>query len=71
MYNVNYLENGIVIDSLKTEDVKEIEKFFNKNKCVINLNNSMATVSNMNESESFKFYKRKNDRSKYIEVVVE
>lgn len=71
MYNVNYVENGIIIDSLKTEDVKEVEKFFNKNKCVINLNNDIVVIRSMGKTESFKFYKRKNDRNKYIEIVVE
>ena len=71
MYNVKYMKNEIVADSLKTEDVKEVEKFFNKNNCVINLNNNMATIRSMSKTESFKFYKRRNDRSKYIEVVVE
>lgn len=68
MYNVNCVENGIIVDSLGTEDIKEIEKFFNKNRCFMNLNNSMTVIRNMGESESFKFYKSKNDRNKYIEV---
>ena len=28
MYDVICMENGVVIDSLKTENIKEIEKFF-------------------------------------------
>lgn len=71
MYNAKYVENEIIIDSLKTESIKELAKFFDKNKIFASLNNRMEMVASIGKTESFKFYKRKNDRSKYIEVMVE
>lgn len=67
MYEVICMENGILVDSLETENMKEIEKFFNKNKYFINLNNNMVVIANMEESEYLKFHKNK-DRNKYIKV---
>ena len=67
MYNVICIENGSIIDTLETENIKEIERFFNKNRYFTNLNNNMVVIANMEESECLKFHKNK-DRKKYIEV---
>lgn len=69
MYNLKCVENGNMIDSLKTENIKEIEKFFNKNRYFSCLANRITMIKNMKISESFKFYKNK-DRNKYIEVTI-
>ena len=45
----------------------KIGKFFNKNNHVIGVQNSMKTIEQLEEKESFKFYKNRN-RQKYIEV---
>lgn len=67
MYEVICMENGTLVDSLETESIKEIERFFNKNKYFANLNNNMVVIANMEESEYLKFHKNK-DRNKYIKV---
>ena len=67
MYNVICKENGSIIDTLETEDIKEIERFFNKNRYFTNLNNNMIVIANMEKSERMKFHRNK-DRKKYIEV---
>lgn len=67
MYEVICMENGTLIDYLETEDIGEIERFFNKNRYFANLNNNMIVIANMEESEYLKFHKNK-DRNKYIKV---
>ena len=67
MYILECIENGEIVDTLTTERIEEIGKFFNKNNHVIGVQNSMKTIEQLEENESFKFYKNRN-RQKYIEV---
>ena len=68
MYIAEYEENGTIIETLETDDLKEISKFFCEHRFFENLQPCMDMIKAFKPSDGLRFRRRRNDTTKFIYV---